>query len=57
MGLIQETHNGTWYLINTVDGRMKRDSEATVGEFSPRLLVRITGGLFNDPAWGPLKTT
>lgn len=58
MGLTQKKPTmASGYLINTLDGRMKRDSEAIVWEFSPWLLVRITGGLFKDPAWGPLKTT
>lgn len=58
MGLTQKKPTmASGYLINTGDGRMKRDSEAIVWEFSPWLLVRTTGGLFKDPAWGPLKTT
>ena len=58
MGLTQKKPAmASGYLINTGDGRMKRDSEAIVWEFSPWLLIRITGGLFKDPAWGPLKTT
>lgn len=56
MSLTQKKHTmASGNLINTRDGRMKRDCEAVVLWFFPWLPIRITG--VKIPAWDPRKTT
>lgn len=56
MSLTQKKHTmASGNLINTRDGRTKRDCEAIVLWFSPWLPIRITGGLFKDLCLGPTQ--